>query len=153
MSGSGLPCGARKFLRKKCIQGCIFASYFCLDQGSDHFAAIHKVFGASNASKLLAQLPENDRYWAVFTLWYENQARLHDPIYGCVSHMFSLEQQVICLQIQIALLQEFLFATSCPISQGVPNWVLPEPSFGHIPYGENGSFFVDDPNPIDASSN
>lgn len=93
-SGSGSPCGACKFLRRKCARGCVFAPYFCHEQGASHFAAIHKVFGASNASKLLSHLPISDRCEAAITISYEAQARLQDPIYGCVSHIFALQQQV-----------------------------------------------------------
>lgn len=94
MTGSGSPCGACKFLRRKCVKGCVFAPYFCHEQGVAHFAAIHKVFGASNVSKLLAHLPVSDRSGAAITISYEAQARLKDPIYGCVSHIFALQQQV-----------------------------------------------------------
>ncbi|KAF8094738.1 hypothetical protein N665_0354s0027 [Sinapis alba] len=106
MTGSGSPCGACKFLRRKCIYGCVFAPYFCHDQGSSHFAAIHQVFGASNASKLLSQLPVEDRCEAAITIYYEAQARLQDPIYGCVSHIFSLQQQVVNLQAQLEILNQ-----------------------------------------------
>ncbi|KAL3531246.1 hypothetical protein ACH5RR_010568 [Cinchona calisaya] len=106
MAGSGSPCGACKFLRRKCVRGCVFAPYFCHDQGAAHFAAIHKVFGASNVSKLLAHLPVGDRCEAAVTISYEAQARLQDPIYGCVSHIFALQQQVVNLQAQLAFLKE-----------------------------------------------
>ncbi|KAK4281252.1 hypothetical protein QN277_012773 [Acacia crassicarpa] len=106
MTGSGSPCGACKFLRRKCVRGCVFAPYFCHEQGATHFAAIHKVFGASNVSKLLAHLPVSDRCEAAVTISYEAQARLQDPIYGCVSHIFSLQQQVVNLQAQLAYLRE-----------------------------------------------
>ncbi|KAL2540681.1 LOB domain-containing protein 29 [Abeliophyllum distichum] len=106
MSGSGSPCGACKFLRRKCVKGCVFAPYFCNEQGATHFAAIHKVFGASNVSKLLAHLPVSDRCDAAGTIAYEAQARLQDPIYGCVSHIFALQQQVVNLQAQLASLKE-----------------------------------------------
>ncbi|XP_031262499.1 LOB domain-containing protein 14-like [Pistacia vera] len=106
MTGSGSPCGACKFLRRKCVRGCVFAPYFCHEQGATHFAAIHKVFGASNVSKLLAHLPVNDRCEAAVTISYEAQARLQDPIYGCVSHIFALQQQVVNLQAQLASLKE-----------------------------------------------
>ncbi|KAJ1417509.1 Lateral organ boundary [Sesbania bispinosa] len=105
-SGSGSPCGACKFLRRKCVRGCVFAPYFCHEQGATHFAAIHKVFGASNVSKLLAHLPVSDRCEAAVTISYEAQARLQDPIYGCVSHIFALQQQVVNLQAQLAYLKE-----------------------------------------------
>ncbi|XP_054804386.1 LOB domain-containing protein 29-like [Prosopis cineraria] len=106
MTGSGSPCGACKFLRRKCVRGCVFAPYFCHEQGATHFAAIHKVFGASNVSKLLAHLPVSDRTEAAVTISYEAQARLQDPIYGCVSHIFALQQQVVNLQAQLAYLRE-----------------------------------------------
>lgn len=75
------------------MRGCVFAPYFCHEQGATHFAAIHKVFGASNVSKLLAHLPASDRSEAAITISYEAQARLQDPIYGCVSHIFALQEQ------------------------------------------------------------
>ncbi|KAL5222488.1 hypothetical protein ABZP36_027201 [Zizania latifolia] len=105
MAGLGSPCGACKFLRRKCVKGCIFAPYFCHEQGAEHFAAIHKVFGASNASKLLMHLPVSDRCEAAVTMSYEAQARLCDPIYGCVAHIFSLQQQVVNLQAQLESLK------------------------------------------------
>ncbi|XP_010524042.1 PREDICTED: LOB domain-containing protein 29-like [Tarenaya hassleriana] len=105
-SGSGSPCGACKFLRRKCVKGCVFAPYFCHEQGVSHFAAIHKVFGASNASKLLSHLPTSDRCEAAITISYEAQARLQDPVYGCVSHIFALQQQVVNLQTQLAILKQ-----------------------------------------------
>lgn len=88
------PCGACKFLRRKCISGCVFAPYFGSDQGAARFAAVHKVFGASNVSKLLLHIPDNRRHEAVVTISYEAQARLSDPVYGCVSTVLALQQQV-----------------------------------------------------------
>ncbi|KAK9684924.1 hypothetical protein RND81_10G243000 [Saponaria officinalis] len=100
-SGSGSPCGACKFQRRKCGPDCIFAPYFCSEQGPARFAAIHKVFGASNVSKLLSQLPVHDRCEAVVTIAFEAQARVRDPVYGCVAHIFALQQQVAYLQAQL----------------------------------------------------
>ncbi|KAH6789540.1 LOB domain-containing protein 19 [Perilla frutescens var. frutescens] len=98
----GGPCGACKFLRRKCVKGCIFAPYFDSDQGTAHFAAVHKVFGASNASKLLLRVPAHCRLDAVITLCYEALARVRDPVYGCVGHIFTLQQQVVNLQAELA---------------------------------------------------
>ncbi|KAJ7977273.1 putative LOB domain-containing protein [Quillaja saponaria] len=100
-TGTGSPCGACKFLRRKCAPDCVFAPYFCSEQGPARFAAIHKVFGASNVSKLLLHIPAHDRCEAVVTIAYEAQARIRDPVYGCVSHIFALQQQVTCLQAQL----------------------------------------------------
>ncbi|RLN18437.1 hypothetical protein C2845_PM02G17220 [Panicum miliaceum] len=112
--GGGGPCGACKFLRRKCVSGCIFAPYFDSEQGAGHFAAVHKVFGASNVSKLLLQIPPHKRLDAVVTVCYEAQARLRDPIYGCVSHIFSLQQQVVNLQAELTYLQDHLTTMELP---------------------------------------
>ncbi|CAL9038186.1 unnamed protein product [Musa banksii] len=105
MAGLGSPCGACKFLRRKCVSGCVFAPYFHHQHGAAHFAAIHKVFGASNVAKLLMHLPMADRPEAAVTISYEAQARLQNPIYGCVAHIFALQQQVVNLQAQVASLE------------------------------------------------
>ncbi|KAL2460783.1 LOB domain-containing protein 30 [Abeliophyllum distichum] len=112
--GGGGPCGACKFLRRKCVLGCIFAPYFDQDQGAAYFAAVHKVFGASNVSKLLLHIPVQKRLDAVVTICYEAQARLRDPVYGCVSHIFSLQQQVVNLQADLSYLQGHLAALQIP---------------------------------------
>lgn len=90
----GGPCGACKILRRKCVSGCVFAPYFDAGAGAAHFAAVHRVFGASNASKLLQRVPPHRRGQAVLTMCYEAHARLRDPVLGCVSHIFALQQQV-----------------------------------------------------------
>jgi len=76
MLGPGSPCGVCKVLRRKCTQLCVFAPYFYHEERPTNFATIRKVFGASNASKLLTHLPISDRYGATTTLLYETQVRL-----------------------------------------------------------------------------
>uniref|UniRef100_A0A3Q7EMT8 LOB domain-containing protein n=1 Tax=Solanum lycopersicum TaxID=4081 RepID=A0A3Q7EMT8_SOLLC len=105
LPASTAPCGACKFLRRKCINGCVFAPYFGSDQGAARFAAVHKVFGASNVSKLLLHIPANRRQDAVVTITYEAQARLSDPVFGCVSTILALQQQVASLQSELAIVQ------------------------------------------------
>ncbi|KAL4383539.1 hypothetical protein GQ457_15G023550 [Hibiscus cannabinus] len=100
-TGTGSPCGACKFLRRKCASDCVFAPYFCSEQGPARFASIHKVFGASNVSKLLLHIPAHERCEAVVTIAYEAEARLRDPVHGCVAQIFALQQQAACLQAQL----------------------------------------------------
>ncbi|CAK9872732.1 unnamed protein product [Sphagnum jensenii] len=102
---SGAPCGACKFLRRKCVRGCVFAPYFGAEQGAAKFAAVHKIFGASNVAKLLLHIPVPRRCDAVITISYEAQARLSDPVYGCVATIFALQQQVSSLQAELAMVQ------------------------------------------------
>ncbi|KAL0358739.1 UNVERIFIED_CONTAM: protein ASYMMETRIC LEAVES 2 [Sesamum angustifolium] len=82
-SSSTSPCAACKFLRRKCQPECVFAPYFPPDQ-PQKFANVHKVFGASNVTKLLNELQPHQREDAVNSLAYEADMRLRDPVYGCV---------------------------------------------------------------------
>ncbi|KAK9678579.1 hypothetical protein RND81_11G220700 [Saponaria officinalis] len=93
MSSSNSPCAACKFLRRKCTQECIFAPNFPPDQ-PQRFANVHKVFGASNVAKLLNELSAVQREDAVNSLAYEAEARLRDPVYGCVGLISLLQQRL-----------------------------------------------------------
>ncbi|KAE8658823.1 LOB domain-containing protein 6 [Hibiscus syriacus] len=67
------PCAACKFLRRKCQPECVFAPYFPPDQ-PQKFVNVHKVFGASNITKLLNELHPSQREDAVNSLAYEGHA-------------------------------------------------------------------------------
>jgi hypothetical protein len=87
------------------VKGCVFAPYFGSDEGAAQFAVVHKIFGASNVSKLLLHIPMSERCDAVVTISYEAQARLRDPVFGCVAHIYALQQQVASLQADLAFMQ------------------------------------------------
>ncbi|XP_022740542.1 LOB domain-containing protein 36-like isoform X2 [Durio zibethinus] len=93
MSSSNSPCAACKFLRRKCTQECVFAPYFPPDN-PQKFANVHKVFGASNVAKLLNELNASQREDAVNSLAYEAEARLRDPVYGCVGLISILQHRL-----------------------------------------------------------
>ncbi|XP_026405210.1 LOB domain-containing protein 36-like [Papaver somniferum] len=92
-SSSNSPCAACKFLRRKCTQECVFAPYFPPDQ-PQKFANVHKVFGASNVAKLLNEITPTQREDAVNSLAYEAEARLRDPVYGCVGVISTLQHRL-----------------------------------------------------------
>ncbi|CAL9229341.1 unnamed protein product [Arabidopsis halleri] len=117
MAGHGSSCGACKFLRRKCNRDCVFSPYFSYEQASSHFAAVHKVFGASNVSKHLLHLPLHQRSVAAITISYEALSRMRDPVYGCVAHIFALHQQVVTLQEEI----EFLISQMTNFSHSTQN--------------------------------
>ncbi|CBI21734.3 hypothetical protein AAG906_029165 [Vitis piasezkii] len=102
--GAVSPCAACKLLRRRCAQDCVFAPYFPADE-PHKFASVHKVFGASNVNKMLQELPEHQRSDAVSSMVYEANARVRDPVYGCVGAISSLQQQIDALQTQLALVQ------------------------------------------------
>ncbi|KAI4382874.1 hypothetical protein MLD38_008778 [Melastoma candidum] len=81
--GGATPCASCKLLRRRCAKDCVFAPYFPPDD-PHRFAIVHKVFGASNISKMLQEIPVHQRADAVSSLVYEANARVRDPVYGCV---------------------------------------------------------------------
>lgn len=101
-AGSSSPCAACKFLRRKCTSECVFAPYFPPDN-PHKFANVHKIFGASNITKLLNELPTHQREDAVNSLAYEAEARVKDPVYGCVGAISVLQRQVAQLQNDLAV--------------------------------------------------
>ncbi|KAB2044548.1 hypothetical protein ES319_D01G098700v1 [Gossypium barbadense] len=102
--GALSPCAACKLLRRRCAADCVFAPYFPADE-PQKFASVHKVFGASNVNKMLQELPEHQRHDAVSSMVYEANARVRDPVYGCVGAISSLQRQIDSLQNQLALAQ------------------------------------------------
>ncbi|TMW88865.1 hypothetical protein EJD97_017974 [Solanum chilense] len=102
--GATSPCAACKLLRRRCTQDCVFSPYFPSDE-PHKFASVHKVFGASNVNKMLQELQEYQRGDAVSSMVYEANARIKDPIYGCVGTISSLHHQIEFLHTQLAIAQ------------------------------------------------
>nr|AAM67163.1 LOB DOMAIN 13 [Arabidopsis thaliana] len=94
------PCAACKLLRRRCAQECPFSPYFSPHE-PHKFASVHKVFGASNVSKMLMEVPESQRADAANSLVYEANVRLKDPVYGCMGAISALQQQVQALQAEL----------------------------------------------------
>ncbi|KEH35575.1 LOB domain-containing protein 15 isoform X2 [Medicago truncatula] len=97
------PCAACKLLRRRCAQECPFSPYFSPHE-PQKFASVHKVFGASNVSKML-MVAECSRADAANSLVYEANVRLRDPVYGCMGAISALQQQVQSLQAELNLLR------------------------------------------------
>ncbi|KAL0385120.1 UNVERIFIED_CONTAM: protein LATERAL ORGAN BOUNDARIES [Sesamum radiatum] len=106
------PCAACKFLRRKCTPGCIFSPYFPPEE-PQKFANVHKIFGASNVSKLLHDVPPQQREDAVNSLAYEAEARVRDPVYGCVGAITFLQRQVDRLQKELDAANADLIRYAC----------------------------------------
>ncbi|GLJ51049.1 hypothetical protein SUGI_1086820 [Cryptomeria japonica] len=115
-SSSKPPCAACRFLRKKCTSECVFAPYFPPEE-FHKFANVHKIFGASNVTKLLNNLEPPQREAAVISLVYEAEARMRDPVYGCVGAIFVLHRQLQHLHKELAAahshLHHYTSAQSC----------------------------------------
>ncbi|KAF8051850.1 hypothetical protein N665_1661s0010 [Sinapis alba] len=94
------PCAACKLLRRRCAEECPFSPYFSPHE-PHKFAAVHKVFGASNVSKMLLEVSESQRGDAANSLVYEANLRLRDPIYGCMGAISTLQHHIQSLQSEL----------------------------------------------------
>lgn len=61
------------------------------------------MFGASNVSKILTEVPEEQREDTVNSLAYEAEARLRDPVYGCIGAIALLQRKMVELQLDLAV--------------------------------------------------
>ncbi|CAN0902137.1 LOB domain-containing protein 12 [Linum grandiflorum] len=118
--GGTSPCASCKLLRRRCAKDCIFAPYFPSDD-PHKFAIVHKVFGASNVSKMLQEIPVQQRADAVSSLVYEANARVRDPVYGCVGAISFLQNQVSQLQMQLAVAQAEILCIQMQQQDPVPS--------------------------------
>ncbi|BFG28174.1 hypothetical protein CerSpe_144480 [Prunus speciosa] len=118
-SNTHSPCAACKFLRRKCTQECVFAPYFPPDQ-PQKFANVHRVYGASNVAKILNELNAAHREDAVTSLAYEAEARLRDPVYGCVGFISILQGKLKQIQTDLYNAKKDLSAYIGPQALMIP---------------------------------
>ncbi|EEF40949.1 LOB domain-containing protein 25 [Ricinus communis] len=151
---SNSPCAACKFLRRKCLPDCIFAPYFPPEE-PQKFANVHKIFGASNVSKLLNEVLPHQREDAVNSLAYEAEARMKDPVYGCVGAISVLQRQVIRLQKELDATNADLIRYACNDQMPPPPPTITSSSSsqfgrrsGHgsgVSYDQNSGFYYPPP--------
>ncbi|CAJ1859496.1 unnamed protein product [Sphenostylis stenocarpa] len=121
---SSSSCAACKLLKRRCVPNCIFAPYFRSDE-CKKFAKVHKVFGASNVSKILIEVSEEQREDTVNSLAYEAEARLRDPVYGCIGAIALLQRKMVELQHDLAIAKDRLARCHAAAT------VLPSPDVLH----------------------
>ncbi|KAI4387503.1 hypothetical protein MLD38_005332 [Melastoma candidum] len=100
-SSSSTRCAGCKHLRRKCSPDCILAPYFP-PSNPGRFASVHEVFGASNVTKTLEQLPDPLRRDAAESMVHEAMQRMRDPVYGCAGIITHLQRQITQLRGEIS---------------------------------------------------
>lgn len=93
-------CSACKVMKCDCAPNCIFAPHFPLTN-LETFERLHRIFGAGNVFKILANLDPIQRETAVNALCYEAEALERDPIFGCVGIFNHYKNQLQNLDEQI----------------------------------------------------
>ncbi|CAN0919919.1 LOB domain-containing protein 13 [Linum grandiflorum] len=134
------PCAACKLLRRRCAaQECPFSPYFSPLE-PHKFAYVHKVFGASNVSKMLMEVGESQRWDAANSLVYEASVRLRDPVHGCVGAISLLQHQIHSLESELtALRAEILhhrYSREADVTSTTASLIInppppPPPDFSH----------------------
>ncbi|KAF8036872.1 hypothetical protein BT93_C2560 [Corymbia citriodora subsp. variegata] len=132
---SSSSCAACKLLKRKCTSTCIFAPYFRSDEPKK-FAKVHKVFGASNVSKILVEVPEEQREDTVNSLAYEAEARLRDPVYGCIGAIALLQRKMVELQHDLAIARARLARYSVPVASTSSPSVLVDENVGMVSFDD-----------------
>ncbi|XP_057461818.1 LOB domain-containing protein 24-like [Actinidia eriantha] len=97
-------CAACKSLRRRCSQDCVLAPYFPANN-PQRFACVHRIYGASNVTKILERLPVESRSDAADCMTFEASSRIQDPVYGSTQTIFKLQQQIVQTQYEIAKVQ------------------------------------------------
>ncbi|KAM4102220.1 hypothetical protein ACB094_05G207600 [Castanea mollissima] len=93
-------CAACKSLRRRCPKDCVLAPYFS-PTNPQRYACVHKIFGASNTTKMLEQLPLHLRAVAADCISFEASSRVEDPVYGSVRIISRLQEQIIEAQSEL----------------------------------------------------
>uniref|UniRef100_M1E093 LOB domain-containing protein n=1 Tax=Solanum tuberosum TaxID=4113 RepID=M1E093_SOLTU len=121
---AGSSCGACKFLRRKCSTECIFVPYFIYEEASKDFSAVHKVFRASNVSKLLLHLPLHYRSDAALTM----SSSLIEEIEIMENQMASFQGEVPMHNMNINTLQYSLECNNMNLENTHVNHSITSPS-------------------------
>ncbi|ESQ46620.1 hypothetical protein EUTSA_v10000526mg, partial [Eutrema salsugineum] len=90
------PCSACKVLKSVCTGECVFAPYFPSTE-PEKFDRMHRIFGAENVYKILSNetFSPLQREYAVKALSYEAEARIQDPVTGCVEQIISAKNEIV----------------------------------------------------------
>ncbi|CAN6314959.1 unnamed protein product [Urochloa humidicola] len=89
----GKRCAACKNQRRKC------------GQDPQRYACVQRVFGASNAARMLQTLPIHERGKAADTMAAEAHRRVQDPVYGCAGIVGRLQGEIRAAQCELARTQ------------------------------------------------
>ncbi|CAN6297515.1 unnamed protein product [Urochloa humidicola] len=100
----GKRCAACKNQRRKCGQDCILSPYFPASD-PQRYACVQRVFGASNAARMLQNLPIHERGKAADTMAAEALRRVQDPVYGCAGIVGRLQGEIRAAQCELARTQ------------------------------------------------
>ncbi|THU62895.1 hypothetical protein C4D60_Mb01t09970 [Musa balbisiana] len=120
-SATSSPCAACKFLRRKCQPDCVFAPYFPPDQ-PQKFVHVHRVFGASNVTKLLNELHPYQREDGRQLARVRGRHAAPRPRLRCVGVISILQHQLRQLQMDLSFAMRNVASPSSPSTSPPQPW-------------------------------
>ncbi|CAN1257622.1 LOB domain-containing protein 1 [Linum perenne] len=136
MSRYGRRCAGCVYLRRRCCQDCPLAPYFPPDN-PQRFESVHKIFGTSNITKLLLEVPEELRGKAADCMSFEAEARVRDLVYGCPGMIYQLQMEIQKVRWELDNLKRMIALLSVQQHQQ-------EMTVDDIDFGANNFGFEDD---------
>ncbi|MQL94483.1 hypothetical protein Taro_027138 [Colocasia esculenta] len=131
-SATGTRCAACRYLRRRCSHECVLAPYFPSTH-PDRFACVHRIFGASNVSRMIQQLPVHQRAAAADSISYEAYWRVRDPVYGTVGIISRLQQEIRARQSELAKIRALIAVHAARAAQAAGRGhFVAEPSTGAV---------------------
>ncbi|KAL2239608.1 UNVERIFIED_CONTAM: LOB domain-containing protein 4 [Sesamum indicum] len=88
-----MPCAACRFLRRRCTKDCLFSPYFPPAE-PEKFAAVHRIFGASNISKMLQVITTTSLTVCLTSLQQEYNMRIFTSCFNLYELSFQQEVPV-----------------------------------------------------------
>ncbi|PSR98612.1 LOB domain-containing protein [Actinidia chinensis var. chinensis] len=98
-------CASCAHQRRICPEGCVMALHFPRTR-TQEFQLVNRVFGVSNAIKILKDLDFSQQKETVEALIWEAEAWEQDPICGPLGLYERLEEQILMLKEEIQMLKE-----------------------------------------------
>ncbi|KAL6991137.1 hypothetical protein U1Q18_009256 [Sarracenia purpurea var. burkii] len=92
-------CASCKHQRKKCPEGCVMAPHFPAQRMED-FAAVHRVFGIANVTKMIKDLSFAQQEEAIKSFKWEASLWNQDPVQGPYGFCKKLEEKLRLMEEQ-----------------------------------------------------
>lgn len=94
------PCAICKEKRQKCTKKCVLTPYLPANK-PEKYAFLVYVFGIKNLVRIINEIDPSQRQACVYSLCFEAEARIRDPVYGCVGIIRGLQRRLQHLQLSL----------------------------------------------------
>lgn len=94
------PCAICKEKRQKCTKKCVLTPYLPANK-PEKYAFLGYVYGIKKVVRILNEIDPSQRQACVDSLCFEAEARIRDPVYGCVGIIRGLQRRRQHLQLSL----------------------------------------------------